>query len=134
MANRHRKIGPFSRDQRLANPDRRTHAGRILKAVTLELMGHLGDATPPQRLLVQSAALKAVRLSLLTQRLLTDEGDLASGNDHHCLAWLNSLRLDLVALGLERRERQILDLRAYTKDMADAAPSVTDVAEATAPA
>lgn len=65
-----------------------------------------------------------MRLALLSDKLLTDENGLAEGGDHHALAWLNSLRLDLIALGLERRERQILDLRGYLKDAADV---VTDV-------
>ena len=47
---------------------------------------------------------------------------LAEGSDHHALAWLNSLRLDLMAIGLERRERQVLDLNSYLKNATDAAP------------
>jgi hypothetical protein len=125
MANRHKKLGPFSRDQRLANPDRRTHAGRILKAVTIELMNHLGDATAPQRLIVQSAAIKAVRLSLLTENLLAGDPP-SDGSDHHALAWLNSMRLDLQALGLERREKPALDLASYL------AKATTDVPDAEA--
>ena len=99
-----------------------------MKTVARNLLAHIGDdVTAPQRLLVQAAALKSVRLALLSDRLLTDDNGLADGNDHHALAWLNSLRLDLVALGLEKRERKVFDLRTYTKDMADAAPTVTDV-------
>jgi hypothetical protein len=76
-------------------------------------MAHLGDdATSPQRLIVQSAALKAVRLSLLTEQLLAGDPP-SDGSDHHALAWLNSMRLDLQALGLERREKPVLDLAAY---------------------
>ncbi len=82
MPNRRRRPGPFSNDQALASVDRRTHTGRVLKGVVTELMDHLGDATAPQRLLVQSAALKAVRLSLLTDRML-DGGAELQGDDHH---------------------------------------------------
>ena len=35
------------------------------------------------------------------------------GADEHYLAWANSLRLDLQALGLQRRERQVMDLKTY---------------------
>jgi hypothetical protein len=105
-------VGPFSRDQSLTAIDRRTKPGRVLKATINELVAQIGDPSPAQRLIIQSAALKAVRLSLLTENLLG--GDvLAEGSDHHALAWLNSLRLDLVALGLERREKPVLDLAAY---------------------
>jgi hypothetical protein len=119
MASRRKKPGPFSRDQALANPDRRTRAGRVMKTVVAELMEHLGDASAPQRLLVQSAALKSVRLALLTDQLL-DGTPMAEGSDHHALAWLNSLRLDLQALGLERRNQPSLDLASYLKEQAEA--------------
>lgn len=92
--------GPFSRDTTLSTIDRRTRAGRVLRSVEADLLKHIGgSATITQRLLVQSAALKATRLMLLSQKLL-DHGDLSEGSDHHALAWMNSLRLDLVALGV----------------------------------
>ena len=72
------------------------------------------------RLLVQSAALKAVRLALLADNLL-DGTPPSDGSDHHALAWLNSLRLDLQALGLERRSPAALDLHEYLKEQAAAA-------------
>jgi len=120
MPSRRKKPGPFSRDQALATLDGRTRAARVMKSVTGELMRHLGDASAPQRLLVQSAALKAVRLSLLTEQLLTGDAP-GEGSDHHALAWLNSLRLDLQALGLERRPIQSLDLATYLNEQASEA-------------
>src|SRR5262245_9539189 len=93
---RRRLVGPFSRDQQLAECDRRTHAGRLMRDIQDELCSQLGgDPTPAQRLLVQSAALKAVRLSLASERLLYDEFD---GLDAPFLAWSNSMRADLVAI------------------------------------
>lgn len=111
--------------------DNRTRAGRVMKNVIRQLTDQIGDPTTAQALLIQSAALKATRLSLLSEQLLNGKPP-SEGSDHHALAWLNSLRLDLVALGLERRERQILDLNGYLKEVADTAPLVTDVAEAPA--
>jgi hypothetical protein len=119
---RRKKPGPFSRDQSLTDVDRRTRAGRVMKSVILELTAHIGDASAPQRLLVQCAALKATRLALLTDELL-DGTPPSEGSDHHALAWLNSLRLDLQALGLERKEPATLDLAAYLKAHAEAAAS-----------
>lgn len=115
MVSRRKKTGPFSRDQELSNVDRRTRAGRVMRSVTTELMQHLGDASAPQRLLVQAAALKATRLALMTESLL-DGVSPSEGSDHHALAWLNSLRLDLQALGLERRVNPSMDLASYIKD------------------
>jgi hypothetical protein len=124
---RARKPGPFSHDQSLAVLDNRTRAGRVMKGVIRQLTDQIGDPTTAQGLLIQSAALKATRLALLSEQLL-DGKPPAEGSDHHALAWLNSLRLDLMALGLERRERQILDLNGYLKTAADT-PIVTDVPE-----
>jgi hypothetical protein len=98
-----------------------------MKGVIRQLTDQIGDPTPAQRLLIQSAGLKATRMALLSEQLL-DGTPPSEGSDHHCLAWLNSLRLDLCALGLERRERQILDLNSYLKNAADAAPLATDAA------
>ena len=126
-----RKAGPFSRDETLTALDARTRAGRVMKGVIRQLTDQIGDATAGQRLLIQSAALKATRLALLSEQLL-DGTPASEGSDHHALAWLNSLRLDLMALGLERRERQILDLNGYLKAAAE--KPVTDVAAADAAA
>src|ERR1700722_456216 len=116
---RHRKPGPFSRSQSLVDLDRRTRAGRVMKSVVAELIEHLGDASAPQRLLVRSAAVKAVRLALLTDQLL-DGTPPSEGSDHHALAWLNSLRLDLQAIGLERKGAAQLDLSVYLKEQTEA--------------
>lgn len=130
---RARKPGPFSRDESLVVLDDRTRADRVMKGVIRALSEQIGDPTTAQGLLIQSAALKATRLSLLSEQLLTGAPP-SEGSDHHALAWLNSLRLDLMALGLERRERQILDLNGYLKKAADTALLVTDVTEADAAA
>jgi hypothetical protein len=118
-ASRRKNPGPFSRDQSLSGADRRTRAGRVMKGVIAELMQHIGDASAPQRLLIQSAALKATRLMMLTDQLLANDPP-SEGSDHHALAWLNSLRLDLQALGLERKGPATLDLHAYIKERAEA--------------
>ena len=102
-----------------------------MKNVVRQLSDQIGDPTPAQGLLIQSAGLKATRLALLSEQLL-DGTPPSEGSDHHALAWLNSLRLDLMALGLERRERQILDLNGYLKStekpITDAPPAAEPVA------
>src|ERR1700684_4416683 len=112
LSSRRRKVGPFSRDQALTDLDHRTRAGRVMKGVIEELTAHLGAATAPQRLLIQSAALKATRLALLSDQLL-DGTPPSEGSGGHALAWLNSLRLDLMAIGLERKGPASIDLHAY---------------------
>ena len=42
-------------------------------------------------------------------------------SDHHALAWLNSMRLDLQTLGLERKADKVLDLLADIAEQAEAA-------------
>jgi len=97
------KPGPFSRDRALASVDRRSKAGRTFKSTIAALADHIGgNPTPAQALIIQSAALKATRLFLLSERLLSGD-ELGEKSDHHALAWLNSLRLDLQALGLQQR-------------------------------
>lgn len=95
-------VGPFSTDQSLVEIDRRTRAGRMMKGVQRELFDFLGDPTPGQRLLIQAVSVKATRLALLSERLLSGKA-IADGTDHHLLAWLADMRRDLQALGLERK-------------------------------
>jgi hypothetical protein len=101
MPSRRKLPGPFSRDQSLANPDRRTKAGRTLKTVIAELVAHVGDPSAAQRPVIQSCAIKAVRL----------------------LAWLESMRRDLQTLGMERRERPILDRASHLQSKTTDVPA-----------
>ena len=101
------KPGPHSRDHVLSTIDRRTRAGRVLRTTEAELIEHVGGhPTAAERLLIQAASIKATRLALLSEKLLSGE-DMSEGSDAHILAWLNSMRLDLAALGLERRAKDI---------------------------
>lgn len=113
--------GPFSRDETLSIIDRRTKAGRVLRTVEADLVNHLGGKpSAAEQLIIQSAALKATRLSLLSEKLLSGE-EMAEGSDHHALAWLNSLRLDLQAIGLQSRAKDITpDLDDYLANRASA--------------
>jgi hypothetical protein len=100
-------VGPFSKDRRLTTLDARGKVGRLLRQTRLDLTEQVGgDPSPAEALIIQSAALKAARLFLLSEKLIGGD-DLAEGSDHHALAWLNSMRLDLMALGLGRRIRDI---------------------------
>lgn len=108
-------VGPFARDRSLTTLDKRTKAGRVLRQTIADLTGHVGgDPSAAEALLIQSAGVKATRLYLLSEKLLNG-GEIGADSDHHALAWLNSLRLDLQALGLEKRCK-------------DVTPSIADIA------
>jgi hypothetical protein len=97
----------MSRDHALATVDRRTRAGRVLRTVEADLVDHLGGhPSAAEMLIIRSAAIKATRLALLSEKLLSGE-DLSDHANDHALAWLNSMRLDLSALGLNRRVKDV---------------------------
>lgn len=102
-----KRLGPYSNTRRITAADYSSTAGRVLLKTTADLVAQLGgDPSPAEALLIQSAAVKSTRLYLLTERILNPEAaDLTS--DEHCLAWMNSLRHDLLALGLERRVKDV---------------------------
>lgn len=104
---RRAKAGLLSRDRSIVNIDRRTRAGRVLRTVEADLVQHVGGhPSAAEMLIIRSAAIKATRLALLTDQLLT-AGDLSDHAEDHALAWLNSMRLDLSALGLARRIKDV---------------------------
>jgi hypothetical protein len=112
------KVGPFSRDRALSTIDKRTKAGRVLRTTVSDLTAHVGGhPSPAEALIIQSAALKATRLYLLSEKLL-DGGEIGDDGDHHALAWLNSMRQDLTALGLASRVKDV------TPSLADIAASL----------
>ena len=67
-----------------------------------------GDPSAGQRLIIANVAVKAAKLHLLQEQLLN--GSDSDADPKHVLAWSNSMRLDLVALGLERRMRELPSL------------------------
>jgi len=104
----HLKIGMRSNDSRLARLDGRTKPGRVLIHTRKSLTEHVGGyPTPAERLIIESAAIKSVRLFLLSEKLLTDGVIGCDQQDEKTIAWLNSLRLDLMALGLGRRIKDV---------------------------
>jgi hypothetical protein len=85
-----------------------------LREIAAALTEHLGgDLTPPQQMLVQTTAVIWLRLSLMAPQMLA-EGELIERNSHVFLAWANSLRRNLVELGISAQEaEQIPHLRDY---------------------
>lgn len=99
--------GPFSKDRLLAGADKRTRIGRVYRTILTSMTDHVGgNPTAAEFLLIQACALKASRLSLMSEAILS-EGELPKGADEKTISWANSMRLDLQTLGLERRVKDI---------------------------
>jgi hypothetical protein len=109
------KSGAFA-DLGRRNLDQRTKLAKALRAVEGELVAALGgDPTPQEQILIQRVGYKLARITLFEAATLTGE----SPSDHVdkvYLAWSNSLRLDLQALGLERRQKDVTELTAYMRE------------------
>ncbi len=103
-----RKVGPYSRAHKLSSVDARSQVGQYIKRLAEELAAHVGKTpSPAQRLLIKEAAIKSAKLGMLVDKILAGnepDVDLAT----RCyLAWSNSLRRDLEALGLHKPEAQV---------------------------
>jgi hypothetical protein len=89
---------------------------RLRRAFAKDL-GETWDTLPiQQQLLVDQAGIKALVLEkmatfALSRGALTEDGRPVGALGSNYLAWSNSLRHDLLALGLERRMKQVMDLR-----------------------
>jgi hypothetical protein len=107
-----KKLGPYSRVHHLASVDGRSQVGRYVRQLRRQLSEHVGGSpSVAQRVLIEQATIKAARLGLLVDKILTaaePDVDLAT----RCyLAWSNSLRRDLEALGLDEHATEIDRLR-----------------------
>jgi hypothetical protein len=95
------KSGAFS-DLSRRNLDGRSKLARALRAVEAELVDAIGGSPSPQQLiLIQRVTYKLARITFF--ETATIRGDSNSSDDRY-LAWANSIRLDLQALGLERQK------------------------------
>ena len=126
-----RRPGPYS--ERISFGyvlDRRTSEGKFVLAIREQLTRHLGDQlTAPQQLIISGASIKALRLEMMLKTILSEEA-IASGNqDGQYLAWSNSLRRDLEAIGIARPP-QLPRLGDYLKAIDNTpAPTPDDAAD-----
>lgn len=110
---RAKPVGPYSASKVIAEADIRTLPGRYVTGVRDRLIAHVGgDPTEPQQLLIDGATVKACRLAMLAQRM--NDPDKLGEDAHQFLAWSNSLRLDMLALGLDRGARPIMTIEQHT--------------------
>ncbi len=96
----------------LTNLDQRTQLAKGLRALREDLNNALGgNLSPQESLLVDRCVYKSARIA--AWEAYTLNGGEPSETDAHYLAWANSLRLDLQALGLQRRAAPVESLRDY---------------------
>ncbi len=74
-----------------------------MRAVQAELTAHVGgQPNAAQQLLIRLASIKALRIALMADHVLSQES-ISERDDRQFLCWANSLRRDLDVLGLTRR-------------------------------
>jgi hypothetical protein len=108
-----RRIGPHSDDLVLGSLDLRTNEGRFIAGIRQSLLDQLGrEPSAAEQLMVSNAAIKALRCELMLQRIFKKDS-LDTSHDLQFLAWSNSMRRDLEALGIKPNAVQAPDLRQY---------------------
>ena len=93
------KLGAYSKEIRLAQPDGRTREGRLLRQVRSKLTEELGGKpTWLQVAMIDRAAMLQLRCAALDRRIVN--GEFTDYDAKSYLAFTNSLRLILKALGV----------------------------------
>ena len=107
-----RKLGKYSR-RPLAQIDGRLLEAHREKAIIAELTTHVGGRpSSVQRIMIARAARLLVMLESLERQIL-EEGTIGDLAGRQVLAWTNSLRQVLTALGVEPAESELPTLKAY---------------------
>ena len=103
MARRNkRRIGAFSKRLAFSDLDGRTNAGKYVNSIKQDLEVQIGNPSPGQQILIKLVAIKMLRCEMIYERVLSqpDGGDLQDRVENYFLAWSNSVRRDLIALGV----------------------------------
>jgi hypothetical protein len=94
-------IGPYCSPLALAKLDGRTREAALMRRVRTELTAHVGgNPTFPQRMLIDRAAVLALRIAQIERQMVTGE-TLSLHDNNHAIAWHNAYRRTLSAIGLE---------------------------------
>ena len=113
MAKIRGQVGGYASVERLLKVDGRTKSGRLMREIRLALVEHIGgEANAAQQLLIHAATIKIMRCILVERRVLSEQS-LDEGDRHQYLAWSNSLRRDLEALGIAGKRAEVPDLHSY---------------------
>src|SRR5438552_14198656 len=97
-----RRIGAFSRRLSLSDLDLRTNAGKFANSIKEGLEAQIGSPTAGQQVLIKLVAIKVLRCEMMYDQVLSNPrgGDLQDRIENYFLAWSNSIRRDLEALGV----------------------------------
>src|SRR5437016_5234026 len=97
-----RRIGAFSKRLSFSDLDLRTNAGRFANSIKSDLEAQIGNPSPGQQILIKLVAIKVLRCEMMYDQVLSkpDGGDLQDRVENYFLAWSNSVRMDLEALGV----------------------------------
>ena len=97
-----RRIGAFSRRLSLSDLDLRTNAGKFANSIKESLEVQIGNPTAGQQILIKLVAIKVLRCEMMYDQVLSNprSGDLQDRVENYFLAWSNSIRRDLEALGV----------------------------------
>ena len=97
-----RRIGAFSRRLSLSDLDLRTNAGKFANSIKNGLQAQIGSPTAGQQILIKLVAIKVLRCEMMYDQVLSNPrgGDLQDRIENYFLAWSNSMRRDLEALGV----------------------------------
>lgn len=91
--------------------DGRSRFGKAVTQLRKSLISDLGgDPSTQESLIVDRVVFKVLRLCSFESHILKTQGMESERQSREYLAMSNSLRLDLMAIGLERRERDITPL------------------------
>lgn len=94
--------------------DGRSRLGKWMNNLRCELIGHCGgEPSVAESILIEQIVIKTLKSHLYHVGLFKDK---SFGSKDHALAVQNSIRLDLLALGLQRRAKKIIDLDTYLKE------------------
>jgi hypothetical protein len=102
------KLGAYAHDIVLARADGRSREGRLLKQMRQELIAHMGGTvTPPQRAMIERAAMLQLRCAALDRKVL--DGTFSEYDAKTYLAFSNSLTRTLKALGVQPAAAKPMD-------------------------
>jgi hypothetical protein len=101
MAEKTRPIGPYCRPVTLAKLDGRTREAALMRRVRAELLAHVGsNPSFPQRVLIERAAVLALRIAQIEAKMIAGEM-MTLHDNNHAIAWHNAYRRTLAAIGLQ---------------------------------
>jgi len=97
-----RRIGAFSKRLSFSDLDGRTNAGKFVNSIKNDLEAQIGNPSPGQQILIKLVAIKVLRCEMMYDQVLSkpNGGDLQDRVENYFLAWSNSVRRDLEALGV----------------------------------